>query len=72
MKKGTYDLSMETGRPLFERVATVAPDIIASECSTCRLQLAHATGLETTHPIMLLAEAYGLNTQTSGRCRPRR
>jgi FAD/FMN-containing dehydrogenase/Fe-S oxidoreductase len=58
MKTKTYELSLQIGRPLFTRVAEVAPDIIASECSTCRLQLAHATGLETVHPITLLAQAY--------------
>ncbi len=60
MKAGTFDLSMETGRPLFERVADVAPDLIASECSTCRMQLEQATGLPTTHPAQLLAGALGL------------
>ena len=60
MKAGTYDLSMEVGKPLFERVTEAAPDLLASECSTCRWQLAQATGLETIHPVMLLAEAYGV------------
>ena len=32
MKAGTYELSLEVGRPLFDRVAMVAPDLIASEC----------------------------------------
>ena len=60
MKAGTFDLSMETGRPLFERVAEVAPDLVASECSTCRMQLAQATGKDTVHPAELLARAYGI------------
>ncbi len=60
MKAGTYDLSMETGRPLFERVAAVTPDLVASECSTCRMQLAQATGKDTIHPAELLARAYGI------------
>lgn len=60
MKAGTFDLSMETGRPLFERVADVAPDLIASECSTCRMQVEQATGIQTTHPAQLLARALGL------------
>ena len=51
---------MRTGKPLFDRVAEVAPDVVASDCSTCRMQLAHATGLTTVHPITLLAEAYGV------------
>ncbi len=59
MKAGTYDLSMLTGRPLFDRVAEAAPDLVASECSTCRMQITQGTGLETIHPIRLLAEAYG-------------
>jgi FAD/FMN-containing dehydrogenase/Fe-S oxidoreductase len=60
MKAGTYDLSMLTGKPLFDRIAEVAPDLVASECSTCRMQIAQGTGLETVHPIRLLAEAYGV------------
>ncbi|MBN1631759.1 MAG: anaerobic glycerol-3-phosphate dehydrogenase subunit C [Thermoleophilia bacterium] len=60
MKAGTYDFSMQVGQPLFDRVAEVAPDLLASECSTCRMQLAQATGIETVHPVSLLAEAYGV------------
>jgi len=60
MKTDTYELSMQVGAPLFERIAQTAPDILASECSTCRMQLAHATGTETVHPIELLAESYGV------------
>ena len=60
MKAHTYDLSMQVGKPLFDRVAGVAPDLLVSECSTCRMQLAHATGLQIVHPVTLLAEAYGV------------
>ena len=62
MKRSSYDLSLRSGRPLFDRVAEVAPDLLASDCSTCRMQLAHVTGLPTMHPVMLLAEAYGITT----------
>jgi FAD/FMN-containing dehydrogenase/Fe-S oxidoreductase len=58
MKTRNYDLSIATGRPLFDRVAEAAPDLLVSECSTCRMQLAHATGLEAVHPVTLLAESY--------------
>jgi len=60
MKKGTYDLSMATGAPLFARLRLAAPDLVASECSTCRLQIAEATSMPTVHPVILLAAAYGL------------
>lgn len=60
MKASAYDLSLAAGAPLFERVSEVAPDLLASECSTCRMQLTHVLGIEAVHPITLLASAYGV------------
>jgi FAD/FMN-containing dehydrogenase/Fe-S oxidoreductase len=60
MRKGTFDFSLQVGEPLFRRIAEVAPDLVASECSTCRLQVTQAVDLETVHPVTLLAEAYGV------------
>ncbi len=37
-----------------------APDLVASECSTCRLQIAEATSVQAVHPVTLLAAAYGV------------
>lgn len=58
MKTGSYELSMRVGAPLFERVAQVRPHLLASECSTCRQQLSHATALPAVHPLELLHQAY--------------
>ncbi len=60
MKKRSYDLSMSVGEPLFRRIVEASPALLASECSTCRMQLAHATGLPVVHPVVLLAAAYGV------------
>lgn len=60
MKARTYDLSLLAGRPLFDRLAQTAPHLVVTECSTCRLQITQATGLPALHPIMLLADAYGV------------
>jgi glycerol-3-phosphate dehydrogenase subunit C len=60
LKAGTYDLSMQIGAPLFAEVASADPDLILTECSTCRMQLAEATGRRVLHPAELLAQAYGL------------
>ena len=60
MKRETYDFSMLTGAPRFERIAALAPDLVTSECSTCRMQIAEATSLQTVHPVILLAAAYGV------------
>lgn len=60
MKVSTYELSLRAGQPLFDRVLQVAPDLVATECSTCRMQIAQATGMECVHPAALLMQAYGL------------
>ena len=62
MKADTFDFSMRTGKPLFDKIAETAPDLVASECSTCRMQIGAATGIPTAHPVELLAKAYGLPT----------
>jgi glycerol-3-phosphate dehydrogenase subunit C len=60
MKAGTFDLSMQTGRPLLDKVKEVAPQLVLSECSSCRMQINQATGCPTEHPAQLLARVYGL------------
>lgn len=60
MRSGTYDFSLETGQPLFDRVKEVRPDVIATECSTCCMQLMQATGLDVIHPVRLLNTSCGL------------
>ena len=60
MKAGTFDLSMQTGRPLLDKVKEVAPQLVLSECSSCRMQINQATGYPTEHPAQLLARVYGL------------
>lgn len=60
MKLGTYDFSLQIGEPLFSRIAEVDPDLVVSECSTCRMQLSHVTGRPCMHPALLLAQAYGV------------
>ena len=60
MKRTSFDLSLAAGGPVFDRIAQVRPDLVATECSTCRMQIEQATGLPAIHPVMLLAKAYGL------------
>jgi len=60
LKAESYEFSLKVGEPLFRRIREEAPDLVASECSTCRLQIGQATGLPTVHPVELLAAACGL------------
>jgi Fe-S oxidoreductase len=60
LTRDNFDLSVEIGRPLMERIAE--PDLMigATECSSCRIQMEQNTDKPTVHPIKLLAASYGL------------
>jgi anaerobic glycerol-3-phosphate dehydrogenase C subunit len=59
LKKENREVSLKIGKRLFEAVKNSGAELVASECSTCRLQIEEATGIKTVHPIMLLRGAYG-------------
>lgn len=57
-KEDKYKISMEVGAKLFHKIEQSPTEAVVSDCGTCRLQIEHATGRETCHPIQILAEAY--------------
>jgi Fe-S oxidoreductase len=60
MQKKNYDLSIQIGRKLAEKIEKSGAGIILTECSTCKMQIEQLTGKEVRHPIKVLAEAFGL------------
>jgi len=59
-KRRNYTKSMMIGRELFEGIMESAPDLVATDCPGCRLQIQQGTGLAVTHPINIIKQAYGL------------
>jgi len=59
-KRRNYAKSMEIGRALFEGIKELSPDIVATECPGCELQIRQGTGLAVTHPIHVIKQACGL------------
>jgi glycerol-3-phosphate dehydrogenase subunit C len=64
-KLSNYAMSMKIGQPLFERIAELAPDLVATDCPGCQMQIQHGTGLAVIHPIQILEQAYGISKQGS-------
>ena len=60
MKKEYFPLSMEIGKPVFERVRGERPDVVATDCPLAGLQIRQGTGRTAKHPIQIVAEACGL------------
>ncbi|MDP1797951.1 MAG: FAD-binding protein [Planctomycetaceae bacterium] len=63
--KETYEQSVALGQPVARAWESVAATVALSECSSCRQQLEHLTHRRAQHPLLLLAEAYGLTPATS-------
>ncbi len=60
LKKHTFHFSRQIGKRLFLEIEQVTPEYVVSSCGACRVQIEAVTGIQTVHPVSLLAEAYGL------------
>lgn len=56
-KKENYGYSQAIGEPLFEQIKTENPDVVATDCETCKWQIEMSTGYPVMNPISILAEA---------------
>jgi glycerol-3-phosphate dehydrogenase subunit C len=63
MKTEYFPLSMQIGKPVFERVKGERPDAVATDCPLAGVQIRQGTGRATKHPIQILADAYGLSVE---------
>jgi len=50
---------MKIGSRLFEAVKAAGSDAVLADCETCRMQVEHGAAAKSTHPIEILAKAYG-------------
>jgi Fe-S oxidoreductase len=70
IKRDNYRASLRTGLALINEVRNGPFQIGMTECSTCKMQMEHATSKRTIHPIKLLALAYGLMPEIAESLRP--
>lgn len=72
LKREKYDIAMQVGAPLFEKVKASGADLAACDSETCRWQIQTATGVRTRHPVEILLAAYEAadRTTTSGGTTP--
>jgi glycerol-3-phosphate dehydrogenase subunit C len=56
-KKENYETSMAIGEKLFEQIRKANPDIVATDCETCRWQIEMGTDYPVLHPVSLFAQA---------------
>ncbi len=56
-KKEHYQISQDVGKELFERIEAAEPDLVVTDCETCKWQIEMSTPYEVVHPVSLMARA---------------
>jgi Fe-S oxidoreductase len=60
-KREYYELSLKVAKPLFDAIGAAGAARTATDCPLAALQITQGTGVGPSHPIQILAEAYGLD-----------
>lgn len=56
-KRENYPYSQMIGSGLFKALESEKPDVVATDCETCKWQIESGTGLKVMNPISIIAEA---------------
>jgi glycerol-3-phosphate dehydrogenase subunit C len=64
-KKDFHETSLSIGSRLTDKITAAAPERVATDCLSCRLQFQQMLPCEVSHPIEILQESY-LNFQVNG------
>ena len=59
-KKDFHDASVSLGSSVAAKISGHEPDIVVTDCLSCRLQFHHLLPFQVCHPLEILADAYGL------------
>lgn len=58
-KKDFHSKSIEMAQPLLQKIREINPDILVTECLSCRLQFKQTLPFSQAHPAEILSSAYG-------------
>ncbi|MBI9084926.1 MAG: hypothetical protein JEZ11_15135 [Desulfobacterales bacterium] len=58
-KKDFHRASIKIGTPLMEKIESMGPEILVTDCLSCRLQFNQMSDLPVMHPLQLLFQAWG-------------
>ena len=61
MQKKNYDLSLKISEGLKKAIESSPTKYVLTECAACKMQIEHISEAQVSHPIKILAEAYGID-----------
>ena len=56
-KKENYPYSQKIGEGVFRQISEIQPDIVSTDCETCKWQIEMSTGAHVENPITIIADA---------------
>ncbi len=59
-KRENYAYSQAIGAPLFRQIEALKPELVVTDCETCKWQIEMSTGVPVENPISILARALDL------------
>ncbi|MHC4154014.1 MAG: heterodisulfide reductase-related iron-sulfur binding cluster [Planctomycetota bacterium] len=59
MQKKNHELSSKISEPLAQALESAQIKYVLTECSACKMQIEHISNCVVSHPIKILAQAYG-------------
>jgi FAD/FMN-containing dehydrogenase/Fe-S oxidoreductase len=59
LQQKNYRNSLRIGWPMISAMRSAPSSMATTECSACKMQIEHAAGYKTLHPLKILAYAYG-------------
>jgi len=60
MQKKNYELSDQISESLKSAIVSASTQDVLTECAACKMQIEHIASTTVTHPIKIIAQAYGL------------
>ena len=63
-KKENYAISQKIGSQLYERIYAANPEVVITDCETCKWQIEGACGIAVFNPISILVQALDIEQTT--------
>lgn len=63
-KKENYAISQKIGSQLYERIYAANPEVVITDCETCKWQIEGACGIPVFNPISILTQALDIEQTT--------
>ena len=64
-KKENYAISQKIGNQLYERIYAANPEVVITDCETCKWQIEGACGIPVFNPISILVQALDIEQTTN-------